>query len=285
MHTTATDKPAGFVDDWQERHLLANGIGIHYYRTGGNKPPLILAHGVSDNGLCWRRVALALQADFDLIMVDARGHGRSDKPAAGYDYEDFAADLAAFIQEMGLGTVTIMGHSMGALTAIVTAAQHPQLVSKLILEDPPLMSDQAAAELAERFMHGAAMFSMMQEQPVAAIIQFAQQTNSDWHEMEFPAWAESKKQFASQVFAELGVAATRVDWRSLIRQLTMPALLLTADNAPRPSGPAIVTPEIAAEAAVLNPRIELAYLPGAGHNIRREQFDLFMQTIRPFLTT
>ena len=203
MHTTPTDKPAGFVDGWQEGDLLANGIRIHYYRPGGNKPPLILAHGVSDNGLCWQRVALALQADFDLIMVDARGHGRSDKPAAGYTYEDFAADLAALIQEMGLGAAPVMGHSMGALTAMVTAAQHPHLVSKLILEDPPLMSEQAAAELAERFTQGAAMFSMMQEQPVAAMMQFAQQTNSDWHEMEFPAWAESKKQFASQVFAEL----------------------------------------------------------------------------------
>lgn len=283
MNTTPTDKPSGFVDGWQEGHLLANGIGIHYYRTGGNKPPLILAHGVSDNGLCWRRVALALQTDFDLIMVDARGHGRSDKPPTGYYYDDFAADLAAFIQEMGLGAVVVMGHSMGALTAMVTAAQHPHLINKLILEDPPLMSEQAAAELAERFTQGAAMFSMMQEQPVAAIMQFAQQMNSNWHEMEFPAWAESKKQFASQVFTELAVAATQVDWRALIRQLTMPTLLLTADNTPRPSGPAIVTPEIAAEAAALNPHIQLAYLPDAGHNIRREQFELFIQTIRPFL--
>jgi N-formylmaleamate deformylase len=285
MNTIPTGKPSGFVEGWQEGHLLANGIGIHYYRTGGNKPPLILAHGVSDNGLCWQRVALALQADFDLIMVDARGHGRSDKPAAGYYYKDFAADLAAFIQEMGLGAVAVMGHSMGALTALVVAARHPRLVSKLILEDPPLMSDEAAAELAERFTHGAAMFSTMQEQPVETIVQFAQQANSDWHELEFPAWAESKKQFASQVFTELGVGAMQVDWRALIRQLTMPTLLITADNTARPSGPAIVTPEIAAEAAALNPRVQLAHLPDAGHNIRREQFDLFIQTIRPFLTT
>ncbi len=283
MNTTSTDKPAGFVDGWQEGHLLANGIGIHYYRTGGNKPPLVLAHGVSDNGLCWQRVALALQADFDLIMVDARGHGRSDKPATGYHYADFAADLAAFIQEMGLGATAVMGHSMGALTALMTAVQHPHLVSKLILEDPPLMSDRVAAEMVERFAHGAAAFAMMQAQPVEAIMQFAQQMNSDWQEMEFPAWAESKKQFAPQVFAELG--ATSVDWRALVRQLTMPALLITADNTPRSSGPAIVTPEIAAAAVALNPHLKLAYLPDAGHNIRREQFDLFIKTIRPFLTT
>lgn len=281
MNTTHTDKPSGFVDGWQEGHLLANGIGIHYYRTGGNKPPLILAHGVSDNGLCWQHVALALQADFDLLMVDARGHGRSDKPAAGYHYEDFAADLAAFIQEIGLGAVAVMGHSMGALTAAMVAGQHPHLVNKLILEDPPLMSEQAAEELAERFAQGAAMFAMMQDQPVEAIMQFAQQMNSDWHEMEYPAWAESKKQFATQVFTDLG--ATPVDWRVVIQQLTMPTLLITADTTPRPSGPAIVTPQIAAEVVALNPRIKLAYLPDAGHNIRREQFDLFIQTIRPLL--
>lgn len=281
MSTTPINKPLGFVDGWQEGDLLANGIRIHYYRTGGHKPPLILAHGVSDNGLCWQRVALALQADFDLIMVDARGHGRSDKPATGYHYTDLAADLAALIQELGLGATAVMGHSMGAFTAMMMASQHPDLVSKLILEDPPLMSDQIAAELAERFAQGAAIFSMMQAQPVEGIMQVAQQMNSDWDEIEFPAWAESKKQFTPQVFVELG--ATQVDWRALVRQLTMPTLLLTADNAPRPAGPAIITPEIAAEVVALNPHIQLAHIPGAGHSIRREQFELFIQAIRPFL--
>jgi len=68
---------------WFEGTVMANGIHQHYYRTGGDKPSLILLHGFSENGLCWSRVAKALEQDNDVIMVDARGHGLSSGPETG----------------------------------------------------------------------------------------------------------------------------------------------------------------------------------------------------------
>ena len=59
---------------------MVNGLKLHYTRTGGAKPPVVLAHGFSDDGLCWTPVAEALAADYDVVMVDARGHGRSAAP-------------------------------------------------------------------------------------------------------------------------------------------------------------------------------------------------------------
>jgi pimeloyl-ACP methyl ester carboxylesterase len=58
--------------------VLTNGIRIHYWRSGGNKPPLVLAHGSSDDGLCWTNLAKELEANFDIILPDARGHGLSE---------------------------------------------------------------------------------------------------------------------------------------------------------------------------------------------------------------
>lgn len=49
---------------------------------------LLLINGFSDNGLCWRRVALELEADYEILMLDARGHGRSGHPVNGYAGED-----------------------------------------------------------------------------------------------------------------------------------------------------------------------------------------------------
>ena len=64
------------MHDWYEGDVLSSGINVHYYRTGiGTKPALLLAHGFTDNGLCWSRTADALSADFDVVMVDARNHG------------------------------------------------------------------------------------------------------------------------------------------------------------------------------------------------------------------
>jgi predicted alpha/beta-fold hydrolase len=69
---------------WQSGDIEVNGLSLHYTRTGGDKPQVVLAHGFSDDGLCWTPVAELLEADYDVIMVDARGHGRSEGPEAGY---------------------------------------------------------------------------------------------------------------------------------------------------------------------------------------------------------
>ena len=63
------------MSEWQQGDVLTNGIRMHYYRTGGDKPAMVLVHGFSDSGLCWTPVAKALAADYDVIMIDARGHG------------------------------------------------------------------------------------------------------------------------------------------------------------------------------------------------------------------
>ena len=69
--------PEGCTDGY----VMANGIRIHYWRTGGDKPVLLVAHGSSDDGLCWTNLAKELEADYDIIMPDARGHGLSDPPS------------------------------------------------------------------------------------------------------------------------------------------------------------------------------------------------------------
>ena len=61
--------PAG----WTDGYVVANGIRIHYWRTGGAKPALVLAHGSSDDGLCWTNLAKELTDQYDVIMFDARG--------------------------------------------------------------------------------------------------------------------------------------------------------------------------------------------------------------------
>ncbi len=59
---------------WNEGDVFANGIHQHYYRSGNEKPPFLLLHGLTENGLCWSRVAGAVEHEYDVVMVDARGH-------------------------------------------------------------------------------------------------------------------------------------------------------------------------------------------------------------------
>ena len=92
---------------WQSGDIGVNGLRLHFTRTGGDKPQVVLVHGFSDDGLCWTPVAKALEGDFDVIMVDARGHGRSEGPEQGYGQEDMAGDLAGVIGKFGC---RIVGH-------------------------------------------------------------------------------------------------------------------------------------------------------------------------------
>jgi pimeloyl-ACP methyl ester carboxylesterase len=99
------------------------GINIHYLRTGGCKPPLVLLHGLTGSGACWIPLARGLKGEYDVVMPDARGHGNSSTPLNGYRYEDHASDVVGLIQGLGIAAPVLLGHSMGGMTAAVVASQ------------------------------------------------------------------------------------------------------------------------------------------------------------------
>lgn len=270
------------VSTWQEGDVQTNGITLHYYRTGGDKPPLVLAHGITDSGLCFERVARALEADYDLILVDARGHGQSTKPESGYAPGDHAADLAGLIDGLGLARPGVIGHSMGASTASYLAAGWPDRVRGLILEDPPWRSlTDAGIDPASRDLYHRRILDR-QAMTIDEVIAQGRSLNPKWSEEDFPAWAAAKHQVVPQV-TEAATARRRA-WAEVIAEIQCPTLVLIGEQGVSGSDvPAIVTPELAAEARNLNANLQIAEIPGAGHNIRRDQFDAYIAAVRPFL--
>ena len=126
------------MEEWQNASVESNGINIHYHRTGGKGPTLLLIHGFTDNGLCWSRVAREMQAHYDLVMLDSRGHGLSDKPHQGYSTDDYAEDVAGVIAALNLGKTTLVGHSVGATTAAYCCRQIPATCSRSDIGGPYL---------------------------------------------------------------------------------------------------------------------------------------------------
>ena len=85
-----------------------------YYEDHGSGPPVVLIHGWPLNGDAWeKQTAALLAAGHRVITYDRRGFGRSSKPAIGYDYDTFAADLDAVLCALDLTGVSLVGHSMG----------------------------------------------------------------------------------------------------------------------------------------------------------------------------
>jgi len=289
------------MSSWQEGDVEANGIRLHYTRTGGAKPPLVLAHGVTDDGLCWTPVAAALEADYDVIMVDARGHGRSEALEAGYDPATQAADLHGVIEALNLHKPLVLGHSMGAVTALVLAATYPDVPGAILLEDPPqwwMSSDpvlgaekEQAGTRASAVIHGRradderllgmqAWFADLKRKTREQLIAEQRAAAPRWSDAELEPWADSKLRVSPNVLNVFNAdASTTIDWLSLLPRVTCPVLLITAD----PAQGAIVTDDGAAALKKLVPQLQIAHLDDAGHNIRRDQLDRYMEAVRAFL--
>jgi len=265
---------------WNAGSIQGNGITLHYYRTGGEKPALVFAHGLTDSGLCWAPLVRALETDYDCIMMDARGHGWSSAPDSGYTNADHAADYAALIQTLGLEQPVIIGHSMGGGTGAQLAASYPHLVRGAVLEDPPWRPQGSLSSAEERRAHAEqwrsdviANRARSLEQLIAAV----RQRSPLWSAAEIDQWAPAKQQVSPQALDYVLYPST--PWWEVVGQIQCPTLLITADV----TAGAIVDETTAAQVTALNPKIEVAHIAGAGHNIRREQFDAYLTAVREFL--
>lgn len=101
---------------------------------GGAGQPIVLLHGLMGRARTWWPVAQWLTEYGHVVGLDARAHGRSPHrdPATT---EEFVADVAALITELGPEPAVLIGHSMGGLHALCTAAAHPELVRAVVVED------------------------------------------------------------------------------------------------------------------------------------------------------
>jgi len=116
---------------------LNRDIRIHYEVIDGDGPVLVLQHGLSDSGPCWHEFGYvrALRQDYRLVLIDARGHGRSDKPRdpARYTERQYTGDVLAVLDAMKVDRAHYMGYSLGARVGFDLAGHAPERVRSCIL--------------------------------------------------------------------------------------------------------------------------------------------------------
>lgn len=113
---------------------LRTGVRLRYaYQGERGGEPIILLHGYSDSWLSYSTVLPLLDSKYRVYILDQRGHGESDRPASGYALQQFADDVIAFMDVMGIGQATIVGHSMGSFVAQHVAVAAPDRVKRLVL--------------------------------------------------------------------------------------------------------------------------------------------------------
>jgi pimeloyl-ACP methyl ester carboxylesterase len=264
--------PAG----WTDGYVMANGIRIHYWRTGGNKPPLVLAHGSSDDGLCWTNLAKEFQTDFDVILFDARGHGLSDPPTASDAPDVQVEDLAGLIVELKLNKPILMGHSMGSASVAQFAAKYPDVPRAVILEDPALVRPATPPAPSQttpdtRRANILARNNTTEE----ALVESCMKNSPKWGRSECELWAPSKRRHHPNT--ALISTATRPPMRDLFPKIIAPTLILKAD-----ADEALKKQN--EEVAALLKSGAIVHIKGAGHNVRREGKEETIRVLKGFLS-
>lgn len=123
-------------------HLEVNGLNFHVQRMGDTGSPVVMVHGLLVGTLAawYFTAAPALASSHRVFLYDLRGHGRSNRPARGYDVASMTDDLVALIDAEFPNDepISLVGHSYGALIALRYALDHPGRVTRLVVVEAPL---------------------------------------------------------------------------------------------------------------------------------------------------
>ncbi|MDX2154117.1 MAG: alpha/beta hydrolase [Bryobacteraceae bacterium] len=263
---------------WTDGYVLTNGIRMHYWRAAApGKVPLVLAHGSSDDGLCWTNLAKELEGAYDIIMIDARGHGLSDPPKPGDPTDVQADDLAGLIRELKLDRPIVMGHSMGSYAAAAFAAKYPDVPRAVVLEDPNLanrpMTPPPGAPADPESRRAATL--KRNNLTEADLVAECMKGTPKWGRNECEIWAPSKRRHHPDTALGRGVGA-RTPMSELFTKITVPTLILKAEAQGE------VRQQNEKTTAILK-HGQIVHIDGAGHNVRRDEKQRTLDVLKPFL--
>lgn len=268
------------------RFVTVNGLRLHYLDWGGpSQRVLLLLHGITGNCHVWDPFAVRWREQFRIFSLDQRGHGDSDHAREGYPVTAFAEDVAAFARALGLERFDLAGISLGARNALPLAAQHPELVRRLVLVDcGPEVGREGARGTASRV--GQRPIGFRDADEAAA---YFRELNPNW-----PAdyverlvthglrrnWANKLvwKHDPELVWITLSAGKREVPflWEECAR-IACPTLILRGEQS------TVLTPDILDRMLAVMPRAEAVVIPNAGHSIHADQPEAFERAVLSFL--
>jgi N-formylmaleamate deformylase len=214
-----------------------------------------------------------MQADYDVIMPDARGHGKSSVPDFGYRYEDLANDVVGLIKALRLPPPILIGHSMGGLTAAVLASRNAELIRCLVLADPTFLSPKMQREIRDSDVadqHRRYLNMSLDDLVAEARIRHPHRSLDTIQRI-----ARARLQTSLAAFDVL--TPPNPDYMQVVSAIQVPSLLVIGGSA------GVVTPGVAADLQCLNPRLRVEQIPRAGHGLHYDQPGRFAVVVKSFL--
>ena len=210
--------------EYTKGYVTIDGIKLHYYKSGSGSTTVILLHGATDNGMCWKPTSDLLAEEYTVYMPDALGHGFSDRFPADFKFSDQARLVVGLVRELGIKNPVFMGHSMGGSMATNIAGLYPEIPKGIILEDPG-WSPPRMPQPDEKAPPGdfAKRFDEMSKKSLEELIAQGREENPLWSEDELVPWAEAKQQYDTRLFSMIKIDDP--PWTEVVPKIKCPALL------------------------------------------------------------
>jgi pimeloyl-ACP methyl ester carboxylesterase len=246
---------------------------------------MVFMHGWAGSGRYWQSTAKALLDNFDCLLYDMRGFGRSHvQPDLSYELTEYAEDLAVLLNQLNLERVYINAHSMGASIATLFLNRYPQKVEKAILTCSGIFEyDEKAFAAFYKFGGLVVKFrpKWLGKIPLADRMFMARFLHSPIPKSERQAFLEDFINADYQ--AALGTIFTSVSKEQAefmpqeFAKLTVPTLLVAGEY------DIIIPAELGKKAAALNDQVELAIIPNTAHFPMLEDAETYLARVRDFL--
>jgi 3-oxoadipate enol-lactonase len=252
-----------------------NGPALRYWDDGGDRPPMMLIHGVGADGTSWDQIGAALSPEFRILRLDLRGHGRSGHIEGALTLDDFVRDVVDVLDATAVPAAHIVGFSLGGMIAQGLALNHPDRVRRLVL------LSAVAGRTAEERERVQSRLAILREQGIEAISGASQER---WFTPDFIArnpdlvalrMRQLKQNHAPSYAAAYTVFSTS-DLGGELHAIAAPALIATGEH------------DLGSNtrmARFMHDQIrgsQLEILPGLRHSILVEAPDLVTCLVRDF---
>jgi pimeloyl-ACP methyl ester carboxylesterase len=251
-----------------EEFVNANGINIHYESFGSGKS-LIFLHGAMGTSQVWKPYVPILSNDFNIILPDVRGHGKTENPGKNIDLHMIGDDIVALIDALKLNKPYVCGWSMGGDVGLDIAMRYPDCVSGLIVGGVTLhISETYSASLKAMGLEGPGRINF--EQAEKSIPQFFDLWKTE-HVLSPLHWEELLTQLSFEMINPTLPAEND------LKQINVPTLIVWGDR------DQFLPVEDAVELYRLIPTAQLAVVPNADHFVTRTKVMLFAELVKGFV--
>lgn len=205
---------------------------MHYVTAGDwqkSQESLLLLHGLGSSIRDWEYQIPALATHFKILVVDLRGHGKTDKPNIPYSISMFSEDVVSLIRHLQCEPLHVVGHSMGGMIAFQLAVDHPELVKTLtIINSAPQVAFPSFRSRLNFNLRALSVkwFGMKKLSESLAKALFPKPEQASFREMFIERWCENDPQ------AYLNSLKAFHDWNVMDRlsALHCPVLIMTGDR-------------------------------------------------------